>query len=530
MPLPRLWQQLDRWALENPDGPAVRDTDGTDATLTWGRWRAAAMRLAGAWRGQDWPAGRIMLALENRPAFHVAFVATLLADRDVLPVSPKASPAELKELIERGGVAVLVGEPAVLESLCDTPIARWPAPDLSAGPIQPVPRACAEPPPRTDNADESAKADELHKARDPLAHHTGNAALVLATSGTTGEAKLVRRPLPTLDAVARNCVETIGLSDTDRILMSVPVHHSYGLEHGLLAPLWAGAAVDLARRFDMHHLAGCFTQTPISVLPAVPFVFESLPDALAGVRVGTDPTALSLKRAYSAGGPLPSGVVERWDALGIRLGQVYGSTEVGSVTFNDPDLAPFDPASVGRPMRDVKIEILDPDAAGAPGIPGDADDNRSPQPLETEGEIAIRAPSMLAGYIHAPSPLTSDGLFRTGDLGRLSEDGQLTVTGRVKLLIDVGGLKVNPLEVENVLNRHPAVREAVVVAAPVTETISRLKAIVVPNDAQRIAGVELRRFVGQALSGHKVPRLIELRESLPRNAAGKVQRSALGEA
>jgi len=486
----RLWQQLDRFGKMHPRTPAVRSSEGKAASLTWGQWRSAAAALAEALRGAAIPTGRVMLALSNQPAYHVAFAGVLLADRDVLPVSPESTEAELVHLIAAGDVGVLIGESEVLERLRHLAVKRWSAPDP-----------------------DWLISDGIERAFD---WHQGYGALVLATSGTTGKPKLVSRSSASLDAVAANCVEAIGLTETDRVLMPVPVHHSYGLEHGLLAPLLAGASVDLAQCFDTRHLCDCLGYKPITALPAVPSVFESLPEAMA--RSNLSRHGLFLRRAYSAGGPLPPRVAKACrSALGIGVGQVYGSTEIGSVTFNDPNITPFDPISVGRPMRDVKLRLITPGAS----------ETGEPQPVDVEGEVAVHAPSMLDYYINSDSSPTAAGFFPTGDLGRISNSGQLTITGRVKLLIDVGGNKVNPLEVESVLVRHPAVREAVVVATPVTDTINRLKAIVIPDGAQPPDTNTLRRFVRQTLSAHKVPRLIELHEELPRTAAGKIQRSAL---
>jgi acyl-CoA synthetase (AMP-forming)/AMP-acid ligase II len=144
-----------------------------------------------------------------------------------------------------------------------------------------------------------------------------------------------------------------------------------------------------------------------------------------------------------------------------------------------------------------------------------------------QGHVAVSAASMLRGYLGDDhSPTTIDGFFPTGDLGRLDERGNLTITGRIKLLIDVGGLKVNPLEVEQVLAEHPGVATCVVVPVRVSETVSRLKAIVTPRPdvAEPLEPAALRSFARSRLAGYKVPRVFEVRDRLPTSATGKILR------
>jgi acyl-coenzyme A synthetase/AMP-(fatty) acid ligase len=233
---------------------------------------------------------------------------------------------------------------------------------------------------------------------------------------------------------------------------------------------------------------------------------------LCGPR-GEDLAAPNLRAAYAAGAPLPTSVFEAFATqFGIHVAQLYGATEIGSVTFNAPWDEPFDRASVGRAMRDVSIRVLDLNSP-----------TRS-LPTGTQGQIAIRADSMFSGYLNADADLI-DGHFPTGDLGYLDERGRLFLTGRIKLLIDIGGMKVNPLEVEAVLQQHAGVAECIVVPLRQSETVNRLKALVVPKYPRRPPdAAELRELARQQLAGYKVPRIFEFRDFLPRSPTGKVQR------
>jgi long-chain acyl-CoA synthetase len=204
-------------------------------------------------------------------------------------------------------------------------------------------------------------------------------------------------------------------------------------------------------------------------------------------------------------------------AWGVRVGDLYGSSELGTVTFNDPTSPGYLAGSVGPGLPGVSIRIVHPD------------DPSRELPTGQEGHVAISAPSMLSRYLDGDVPLAA-GRLLTGDLGRLDHARRLTITGRLKLLIDAGGIKVNPLEVEAILNLHPGVAESVVVPLHVSGTVSRLRAVFVARDPRDVPTAEhLRAFLRERLSAPRVPRVFECVASLPRSATGKILRSALTE-
>ena len=335
-------------------------------------------------------------------------------------------------------------------------------------------------------------------------------ALLLATSGCTGKARIVQRVASSLDAMARVIAESIALRPDDRVLMMLPLAHSYAMEHGVLGPLWAGATVLLCGGLNLRELSDAM-RIGATVFPAVPAIIELLSDNDAP-RIG------GLRTIYSAGGFLPPAVRDRFVRRHkISVGQVYGATEIGSVTYTFGTAE--DAQDVGKPLAGVSIRILnleDPGQIAARGV---------------TGEIAVRSPFMLAGYADLPgeNPRLIDGHFCTGDLGFMRE-GRLHITGRIKFLIDTGNEKVNPIEVEEVIASYPGVRECVVVHLRQTDTVSRLKAIVVPRNVSEFDVAGLRQFARENLAAHKVPRVIELGRELPRSATGKVLRHSVSSA
>ena len=324
-------------------------------------------------------------------------------------------------------------------------------------------------------------------------------AVLLPSSGTTGMPKIVRRSGASLAAMAEAICNTVGFAAEDHVLAAAPLCHSYGMEHGLLAPIWAGACTHLCRRFDAgvvaRELAGEMT-----IFPGVPFMFEAIVQAGSSARRG------ALRRAYSAGGPLSGAAGEAFlEKYAVGVGQVYGATEVGSVTFGDQ----ASPGNVGRALPGASIRVD-----------------------EQTSQVSVRSAWMMEGYLGC-SPaehLAADGFFLTGDLGKWDGDGNLILTGRAKLMIDVGGRKVNPLEVESVLAAHPQVGQCVVVAMPLEGSVTRLKALVTPRSAAgAISAAELRRYVKQRLAAYKVPRVFEVRDQLPASPTGKILRHLIQE-
>jgi long-chain acyl-CoA synthetase len=487
----QLIRSLDRHACDRPDALAIRDIDdaGNERTLTWRQLRDEALLCANRLRRcredrTDRTATVALVGAPNRIETTAAILGGLWADADVIPVPPELQPAELLDVARRASVTTVVGTPPVLETFSGLAVERIPleSPELGA-----------------------------HAA--PPAAPTGDGgSILLQSSGTTGAPKIVRRRAAALDAVGEATRDAVGIRESDTMLLCIPLYHSYGIDHGMLAAITAGCSVELHGRFHPPLVRSAFAERRITLMPAVPLMF----DALSRTVSKAPPHAL--RHAVSAGSPLPRRIFDQFlRVFGVKIGQLYGTTEFGSVTYNDPAAAGFEPGSVGRPMNGVQIRILD------------ASEMRIDRPLPTgaEGHVAVASPSLLSEYVDDPAAPTSDGFFLTGDLGRFDERGCLHLTGRVKLLIDVGGRKVNPLEVESVLTDHRAVSEAVVVATPFSDTAHRLKAIVVPEPGCGVDAGELKRFARERLSSYKVPRSFEIRTQLPQSPSGKILRSEL---
>ncbi len=423
--------------------------------------------------------GPVVLCAPNGADYAAVFLGAMLAGREVFPVPTSAGRGEITRAAQTCEAGLI--------------IASDPAADSGAGRARSVRSA------------ELFLAAPASRVADPSPCCAG---VLLQSSGTTGLPKVVRRSRRSLDRVAAAIVEAVSLRPEDRVLAAVPMSHSYGMENGLLAPILAGATIVAIQSLDAATLDAALRQH-VTVLPGVPFMFEAL-----AARPPVEPRRPRL--VYSAGAALPPAVSANFErSWSLRIGQIYGATELGSITFEDPASPTFDRASVGSPLRGVSIRIVDPDRPADSLAAG------------REGHVLAQAPSMLDSYLDVPAPLV-DGHLPTGDLGTLDAAGRLTITGRLKLMIDIGGAKVNPLEVEHVLAEFPGVAECVVVPLRMTDAVSRLRAIVVPSPGQPAPSESsLRAFARDRLAQYKVPRTFEFRTALPKSPTGKVLRGAI---
>jgi long-chain acyl-CoA synthetase len=480
-------ERLEEHAASRPHAPAVRIARGSSrSTMTYGELALLVHNFAGQVEAGVPAGGVVAIAAASGPGFAAAFLGTLRAGRIVHPVPRNSTPSELASFVRATRADLLVSDGAIAAVGLDVPCMAL---------------SCV--------GEGSGGVGESWRSIDQA-----SPGLYLPSSGTTGLPKIAVRSRQSLDAVAANVASAVDLRPDDVVLAAVPMSHSYGMENGLLGPIWAGACIHVVEpsgTFDTGELPAELERGGITVFPAVPFMIEVLSKLEA---VGRS----SLRCVYTAGSPLPSSVAADFvNRYGIQVGQLYGATEVGSVTFAGPGET-TDLACVGRPLGGVCVTIVDTET---PSL-------SHPAPMGTEGHVAIRAESMLSHYLGGDrsDPAFLDDHFLTGDLGYVDEHGRLTITGRLKLLIDVGGFKVNPLEVERTLLEHPSVGEVAVLPVRVTDTVSRVRALIVPRSGS-VALEDLRAFAKQRLSPHKVPRVFEVVTRLPKSPMGKILRREL---
>lgn len=343
-------------------------------------------------------------------------------------------------------------------------------------------------------------------------------ALVLYTSGTTGAPKgaliTAKNIASNLDALARAWAWT---SD-DVVVHALPLFHVHGLVLGLMGALRRGGALHWVPRFTPEDIASALARHERAMLFGVPTMYYRLADAIER----DDTIAASLRNArilVSGSAPLPAREHQRIFALTEqRIIERYGMTEtlINCSTRHDGDRRP---GIVGPPLDGVELRLVDDERK-----PIDPSDDL------TIGEIAVRGPSVFAGYLNRDDAtrevLDEDGWFYTGDLATRAQDGSIQIVGRRATdLIKCGGFKVGAGEVEAALLEHPKVREAAVIGTPDADLGERIVAFVVTSEG--VLPSELETHVARLLSPHKRPREIHFVSALIRNAMGKVQKKAL---
>jgi acyl-CoA synthetase (AMP-forming)/AMP-acid ligase II len=366
----------------------------------------------------------------------------------------------------------------------------------------------------------SLRAESTAGQADTTAPAADDVALILHTSGTTSRPKIVPLLQSNICASARHIGESLMLSPADRCLNVMPLFHIHGLIAAVSASLAAGGSVWCAPGFDALKFFGWMEEARPSWYTAVPTMHQALL-ARAGRNAETiAKVPLRFLRSSSASlpGPVMEALAETFKAPVI---EGYGMTEAAHQMASNP-LAPGaqKPGSVGKaagPLVRVAHEV----------------ENRL---IEGVGEIVISGPNVTPGYegnpdANAKSFFEAEGRrwFRTGDQGEFDAEGYLTLTGRLKEIINRGGEKVSPLEVDGVLSAHPAVAQVVTFAMPHAKLGEEVAAAVVLKEGMAASEAEIRAFAGQQLAAFKVPRKVVILTEIPKGATGKLQRIGLAE-
>lgn len=478
-------------AITNPAATAVT-IDGQ--SFAYGHLLELVDRCAGGLvaRGAE-PGCAVAVALPNTLDFVVTALATFAVGGVLTPLNPRFKEDEMRHYLGASRPRVLV-RPAALAGLVaavDVPI-----------PVEV--ETCAE-----------LSAAAAGSAGLPPQQYETNAltGIYMFSSGSTGKSKRVTRTQGEVLAEYEALARTIGLVASDRILCTVPLFHAHGFGNALLASLLSGAElVILTKEFNARATMQTLEACGISVYPAVPFMFKMLTET----RFSSAPDLSRLRLAFSAGAALPDAVSRRFfELFGRTVSQLYGSTETGALTINLAH-ALEKPGSVGLPLAGMSLEIRE-------------ETGRVLAAGET-GEIWVKSAAATHEYDGLPE-LTKecfvDGSFFAGDMGMLDEDGYLYITGRKKLLINVAGYKVDPLEVEEVLAEHAQVAEVVVLGVKHAGSGEKIKAVVVLKEEGSCSADALLRYAESRLAEYKLPKLIEFRSEIPKSPLGKVLRKYL---
>jgi acyl-CoA synthetase (AMP-forming)/AMP-acid ligase II len=473
--------------------------------LTYGAFRAlvartiAALNEFGIGRGD-----RVAIVLPNGPEMATAFVA-IASGATAAPLNPGYRADEFEFYMSDINAKALVVEEgsaspaiAVAEKLGIRIVTLQPEPSHGAGAFKFSTSPAASRPAKTGPAESE------------------DTALILHTSGTTSRPKIVPLSHANVAASAANIAASLALTKDDRALNIMPLFHIHGLIAGILAPLSRGGSIFCTPGFNALKFFSAMEEAKPTWYTAVPTMHQAIVGRAHHNRETIARHKLRFIRSSSSSLP-PQVITELEAAFGAPVIEAYGMTEASHQMASNPIGGVRKPGTVGR-AAGPEVAIMDLD--GKILTVGEV------------GEIVIRGANVTPGYENNPkanAEAFTSGWFRTGDQGTIDANGYITITGRLKEIINRGGEKVSPREVDEVLMDHPAVLQAVTFALPHDKLGEDVAAAVVLREGQQATERELRDFAGERLANYKVPRKILLMAEIPKGATGKLQRIGLAE-
>jgi long-chain acyl-CoA synthetase len=479
-------QLLEGAALYHPERPALV---AGDRRWTYRELNDQASSLAGGLAGLGLqPGERVGLHLPNAPEFVLAYYAAQKAGLVPLSLNVTYAPEEIQYIVEDAAASAVISADPGAHNL----------PPRSALP----------------SVRHWLQAKELAglggEPRRALERDREETAAILYTSATTGRPKGVMLTHANVVSNAYATVHHLRMGADDRGLCALPLFHCFGQNFIMNALVTAGGLLVLQERFVVEAFAEAVARHRVTLFYAVPTMY------ILFLAAGARPDFSSVRLYFSAAATLPADVERRWrEVYGQWIHQGYGLTECSPFASYNHEHA-FRPGSVGTPIENIEMRIAD--EAGQELADGEL------------GEILIKGPNVMKGYFGNPQATAEairDGWLRSGDIGYRDPDGYYYIVDRVKDMINVSGFKVFPREVEEILFRHAAVKEAAVVGVADPVRGEAVKAYVVLKTGATATADELRALCRGAVATYKVPDAIEFIEALPKNPTGKVLKKEL---
>jgi long-chain acyl-CoA synthetase len=354
-------------------------------------------------------------------------------------------------------------------------------------------------------------------ARQAAVDARSDIAVLQYTGGTTGVTKAAQ--LTHANLVANAYQMRLWLPDAtsgrEATLAVLPLFHVYGLTLCLLTTVLLAGRLVLLPRFDLDLVFDAITEERPTLFPGVPPIYQTMLDAPRLRRVDLR----SIRACVSGAMRLPVDTQERFERVtGGRLVEGYGTTEASPATHCNPIHGRRKPGSVGLPLTGTGARIVDPD------------DPSRVVPVGEPGELAVKGPQVFAGYWRrddSEQPLLADGWLLTGDIAVMDADGFFTIVDRKKDLVIAGGFNIYPAEVEAVVADMPGVADCCVIGLPDRYRGETVKVFVVPQPGATVTEADVVAHCTARLSAYKVPKLVELRDELPRTVIGKALRRLL---
>jgi len=520
---------LEKSARNHPEDPAIlfygRAISFKELKELTDRF-ASGLRRLGVGKGD-----RVAIMLPNVPQCVIAFFGALRIGAILVMTNPLYVERELEEQLKDSGAETLIGLDLFYPTI-DRVHAKYPLKRIV------LTRVNAYLPPMlkllypikakiTGQWPPIQSRPQIHWFGDVVAGDSGpqsfplaasdDVALLQYTGGTTGVPKGVMLTHRNLVANTLQSALWIGVKQKDRILSVLPFFHAYGLTACMSVSIARGATMILLPRFVTHDVLKTIHHYRPTIFPGVQAMYIAI-NSFPQVK---NYDLSSIRACISGAGPLHAEVQERFEALtGGKVVEGYGLTEASPVTHANPILGNRKQGSIGLPFPDTDAKIVDLET-------GSRD-----LPVGEVGELMVRGPQVMMGYWQKPEEtraVLKDGWLRTGDMGRMDEEGYFFIVDRKKDMIKTRGENVYPREVEEILYRHRKVKEAVVVGLPDLYAGEFVKAYIVVKEGEQANAEEIIEYCKAEMARFKIPKVIEFRSELPKTMIGKVLRRVLQE-
>lgn len=451
------------------------------------------------------PGDRVAIHVDNRPEFIFVYLGVMRAGGVLVPTNVMYTAEEMEHILtDSGAKAIFVLSPFTEK------IRKVNAPELETI-VEVGGKTVGDT--ALDELMANASTERPAVKRDP-----SKVAIIQYTSGTTGKPKGAMVSDNNVLAVLDNTLDLPQSLDgipEDVTLCVLPLFHAYALDLVINRTFQGVQSMVLHNRFDAEKIFQDFEKNKVTVFYGAPPMYHAFVNT-----PGLDKyDASSLRGAFSGAAPLPVVIMERFKELtGVQIHEGYGLSETAPTLTSNMCGPVTKPGAVGPPIGQVEIRVVDPE------------DNDVPQ--GEVGEVVARGPNVFLGYWNRPDANEEafrHGWFHTGDMGRFDEDGYLYIVDRKKDMVVVSGYNVYPIEVENVIMRHPKVVDCAVIGVPDDYQGESVKACVVLKDGESLSKEELDAYCREHLAAYKAPKFLSIRDALPKNPTGKILKRVLRE-
>ncbi len=491
---------LDRTVANQPEAPALV-YEGK--SFTYGELYRQVLAFAGALQRLGIRKGdRVAVMLPNIPEFPLVYFGILRLGAVVVPINTMFRSREIHYILEDSeSRAVVTWEDALQE----------------VGPAMEDLEACEHLIALGENLPEGvlnlrALLEESSSEVPEKAVSPEDPAVILYTSGTTGRPKGAILTHKNLCSNASAAALIGALTSRDISLGVLPFYHSFGQTVSMNAVFCSGGKIVLIPHFTPQAVFENIEREKVTIFAAVPTMLKMMVDFEGPVA-----DLSSVRWLLSGGAKLERALLEAFERkFGLPVHEGYGLTEASPVVTFNPQGFDRKPGSVGIPLRDIEVRIVDEN--GEELLPGE------------EGEIVVRGPNVMKGYLNRPEAtkeILRDGWLYTGDIGYTDEEGYLYIVDRKGDMIIKGGFNVYPREIEELLSHHPSIQEVAVIGVPDPVQGEEVKAYVVLQPEARASSNELIEYCMSQIAKYKCPKYISFVQSLPKNSLGRVQKHLL---